>query len=35
VTVEPCKSSAMERALAAFRTMDCLIEEPLDLQMLE
>jgi len=25
----------MERALAAFRTMDCLIEEPLDLQMLE
>ena len=35
VTVEPCKSSAMQRALAAFRTMDCLIEEPLDLQMLE
>jgi len=35
VTVEPCKSSAMQRAIAAFRTMDCLIEEPLDLQMLE
>jgi len=35
VTVEPCKSSAMQRALAAFRTMDCLIEEPLVLQMLE
>jgi homoserine dehydrogenase len=35
VTVEPCKTSAMERALAAFRTMNCLIEEPLDLQMLE
>jgi len=35
VTVEPCKSSAMQRALAAFRTMDCLVAEPLDLQMLE
>ena len=35
VTVEPCKSSAMQRALTAFRSMDCLIEEPLDLQMLE
>ena len=35
VTVEPCKSSAMQRALAAFRTMDCLIEDPLLLQMLE
>ncbi len=35
VTVEPCKSSAMQRALAVIRTMDCLIEEPLDLQMLE
>jgi len=35
VTVEPCKSSAMQRAIAAFRTMDCLIEDPLDLQMLE
>jgi homoserine dehydrogenase len=35
VTVEPCKSSAMQRAIVAFRTMDCLIQEPLDLQMLE
>jgi homoserine dehydrogenase len=35
VTVEPCKSSALKRALASIRTMDCLREEPLDLQMLE
>jgi len=35
VTVEPCKSSSMQRAISAFRSMDCLIEEPLDLQMLE
>jgi homoserine dehydrogenase len=35
VTVEPCKSSALKRALAAMRTMDCLLEPPLDLQMLE
>lgn len=35
VTVEPCKSSSMQRAMAAFRTMDCLIQEPLELQMLE
>jgi homoserine dehydrogenase len=35
ITVEPCKSSAMHRALAVIRTMDYLIEEPLDLQMLE
>ncbi len=35
VTVEPCKSSAMERALAGIRKMDCHISEPLDLQMLE
>ncbi|MDR3750267.1 MAG: homoserine dehydrogenase [Terracidiphilus sp.] len=35
VTVEPCKSSALQRALASIRTMDCLLEEPLDLQMLE
>jgi homoserine dehydrogenase len=35
VTVEPCKSSAMQRAISAFRTMDCHIEEPLNLQMLE
>ena len=35
VTVEPCKSSYMERALAVIRKMDCHISEPLDLQMLE
>lgn len=35
VTVEPCKSSAMERAMAVIRKMDCHIAEPLDLQMLE
>ncbi len=35
VTVEPCKASALKRALAAMRTMDCLLVEPLDLQMLE
>jgi homoserine dehydrogenase len=35
VTVEPCKSSAMERALARMSSMDCLLVKPLDLQMLE
>ncbi len=35
VTVEPCKHSALQRALASIRTMDCMLEEPLDLQMLE
>jgi len=35
VTVEPCKSSALKRALASIHTMDCMREEPLDLQMLE
>jgi homoserine dehydrogenase len=35
VTVEPCKSSALQRALTAMRAMDCLLVEPLDLQMLE
>jgi len=35
VTVEPCKSSALQRALADVRAMDCMLEEPLDLQMLE
>ena len=35
VTVEPCKSSALQRALASIRTMDCMLEEPLDLQILE
>lgn len=35
VTVEPCKSSALQRAMEAMRTMNCLLEPPLDLQMLE
>jgi homoserine dehydrogenase len=35
VTVEPCKSSVLQRALASIKTMECLLEEPLDLQMLE
>jgi homoserine dehydrogenase len=35
VTVEPCKSSALQRALAGIRAMDCLLVDPLDLQMLE
>ncbi len=35
VTVEPCKSSALQRALERIRTMQCLLEPPLDLQMLE
>jgi homoserine dehydrogenase len=35
VTVEPCKSSALKRALAAISKMDCMLEDPLDLQMLE
>ncbi|HEV2136156.1 MAG TPA: homoserine dehydrogenase [Terracidiphilus sp.] len=35
VTVEPCKSSAMEQALKRMSSMDCLLVKPLDLQMLE
>jgi homoserine dehydrogenase len=35
VTVEPCKSSSLKRALERIRTMDCMIAEPLDLQILE
>ena len=35
VTVEPCKSSALKRALASISKLDCLLEEPLNLQMLE
>jgi homoserine dehydrogenase len=35
VTVEPCKSSALERAMATIKRMDCMLEEPLNLQMLE
>jgi homoserine dehydrogenase len=35
VTVEPCKPSALKRALEAIRGRDYLLEAPLDLQMLE
>jgi len=35
VTVEPCKSSALRRALESIRGKNYLLEAPLDLQMLE
>ena len=35
VTVEPCKSSALKRALASVRVMDCMLVAPLDMQILE
>jgi homoserine dehydrogenase len=35
VTVEPCRNSALRRAMESIRTMDCMIAEPLDLQMME
>ena len=35
VTVEPCKTSALKRALAPVRALECMLVEPLDLQMLE
>jgi homoserine dehydrogenase len=35
VTVEPCRSSALQRALKTISTMECLLEPPLNLQMLE
>jgi homoserine dehydrogenase len=35
MTVEPCKSSALKRALEVLRGKDYLLEDPLDLQMLE
>jgi homoserine dehydrogenase len=35
VTVEPCKSSALQRALASVKALDCMLVEPLDLQILE
>ena len=35
MTVEPCKSSALKRALECLRGKDYLLEAPLDLQMLE
>ena len=35
VTVEPCKSSALKKAMESIRSRDFLLVEPLDLQMLE
>jgi len=35
VTVEPCASSALKRALVRIGAMDCMLEKPLDLQILE
>lgn len=35
VTVEPCKPSALKRALGGIRCLDCMNAPPLDLQMLE
>jgi len=35
VTVEPCKSSVLKRALKSISGEEYLIEEPLDLQILE
>ncbi|MGD0730742.1 MAG: homoserine dehydrogenase [Terracidiphilus sp.] len=35
VTVEPCKASAMKLALKSIRALECMLVEPLDLQMLE
>jgi len=35
VTVEPCRASSLKRALTPVRAMDCMLVEPLDLQMLE
>ncbi len=34
VTVEPCKASALKRALDAIKQCDYLVEEPLDMQIL-
>jgi homoserine dehydrogenase len=35
VTVEPCAASSLQRALARIGRMGCLLEKPLDLQILE
>jgi len=35
VTVEPCKSSALRRAIDSLKSLDCMLEEPLDLQIME
>jgi homoserine dehydrogenase len=35
VTVEPCKSSGLKKALSKVASLECMLVEPLDLQMLE
>jgi homoserine dehydrogenase len=35
VTTEPCLTSTIERAMASVARMDCMLERPLSLQMLE
>jgi homoserine dehydrogenase len=35
VTVEPCRTSALKRALQEIAQMPALLEKPLDLQILE
>ena len=35
VTVEPCAASALQRVLARIDKMNCLLQKPLDLQILE
>jgi homoserine dehydrogenase len=35
VTAEPCLTSTIEQALASIARMDCMLERPLCLQMLE
>jgi homoserine dehydrogenase len=35
ITVEPCRTSALRRALVEIGKMDALLEKPLDLQILE
>jgi len=35
ITTEPCLTSTIERALASVARMDCMLERPLSLQMLE
>jgi homoserine dehydrogenase len=35
VTTEPCLTSTIERALVSVARMDCMLERPLCLQMLE
>jgi homoserine dehydrogenase len=35
ITVEPCRTSALKRALKEIEQMPALLEKPLDLQILE